>query len=80
MAFKIELRQSPHRAIAQTIPDYDVYLNGEKWGEIYYNMTGYVGYLPCPPNGSKLDMGESSLATYKREVSKLNREAKQMNL
>ena len=52
---------------------------GSKFGELYFNMTGYTGSdLPCP--GSKPDspmpchIGEKSIAAYRKAVARLNRE------
>lgn len=54
---------------------YFVMLNGEKWGELYFNMTGYVGALPLP-SGAKFSPGERGISTWKREASRINREAR----
>lgn len=75
MNFRITLEENPNRAICQTIPDYDIYLNGVKKGKLTYNMKGYIGYLPTP-EGTMLDIGERSLSVYKKEISKLNKDAK----
>lgn len=77
MNFKLSIQECPNRAICQTIPDYDIFLNGEKVGKLTYNMKGYIGYLPTP-DGYKLNIGEKSLSTYKKEIANLNREAKRM--
>lgn len=64
-------------------PRYQVLLHGEPWGELYFNMTGYTGCsLPLPPRpdpwrGSsigRLHVGERSIALWKREVARVNRE------
>jgi hypothetical protein len=52
---------------------YDVLLRGVKVGQLYFNMRGYVGALPTP-DGGLLDIGERSIAKYRREVAALNRE------
>lgn len=54
-------------------PGYDVVLHGAKWGELYFNIIGYVGTLPLP-NGDKLYMTEGSIASFKKEIAKLNQE------
>lgn len=54
---------------------YFVKLNGEKWGELYFNMTGYVGALPLP-SGAKFSPGERGISTWKKEASRINREAR----
>ncbi len=61
------------RAMLETTSRYDVLLNGVLFDQLYWNMRGYVGYLPTP-SGSKLSMPEGSLASYKREAARLNRE------
>ena len=73
----IETREG--RAILETTPRYIVMFRGQKFGELYFNMTGYTGsYLPCP--GSKpdspmpCDIGEKSIAAYRKAVARLNRE------
>jgi hypothetical protein len=48
-------------------------LNGQKVDELYFNLKGYVGYLPAP-SGAKLDIGEKSISAFRREVAALNRE------
>lgn len=52
---------------------YDVMLRGARVGQLYFNMRGYVGYLPTP-DGTNLDIGEKPITTFKREVAALNRE------
>jgi hypothetical protein len=62
------------RAICETTPRYDVLLHGNLVGQLYFNMTGYTGcYLPCA-NGAKLNPGECSIASLKRQIAILNRE------
>lgn len=70
----ITLRPAPHRkAICECEMPYDVLLHGQVFGELYFNLRGYRGYLPTP-DGKKLDIGEKTLAAYKREIAVLNRE------
>ena len=66
-------------AIAETTPRFIVMFRGSKFGELYFNMTGYTGGdLPAP--GSKPDspmplyIGEKSIAAYRKAVARLNRE------
>jgi hypothetical protein len=61
------------RAICETTPRFDVMLHGQKVDQLYYNMRGYVGYLPTP-DGGRLDIGEKSISAFRREVAVLNRE------
>ncbi len=59
-------------------PRYQVYLNGQPWGEpIYYNMTGYCGYLPTPA-GRSLDIGERGISAYRKYAAELNSEAREI--
>lgn len=77
MAWKLELRETRRgMQMLERTPRYDVVLNGATTGQLYFNMRGYCGYLPTP-RGGKLDIGEKSISAFKREVSRLNREAKQ---
>lgn len=78
MAFKITLKERG-KAILQTKPDFDILLNGDVFGTLTYNMTGYIGYLPLPEVG-KMDFGEISLSKYRREIATLNREARLMGV
>jgi len=60
-------------SICETTPRYDVMLYGKKVEQLWFNMRGYVGYLPLP-DGSHLTIGERSITEYKKEVAKLNKE------
>ena len=76
--FKLELKENRRKmAICERHPRYDVVLNGKVAGELFFNMRGYAGYLPTP-DGVVLDIGEKGISAFKRAVSDLNREAKQM--
>ena len=67
------------QAILERTPRYDVMLNGELYGQLYFNMTGYTGcYLPTP-SGIPLHIGEQSIAGIRREIARLNREWKAAN-
>ncbi|OZB13953.1 MAG: hypothetical protein B7X55_12125, partial [Rhodobacterales bacterium 34-62-10] len=72
--FKIRLAEKTGRHILERQPRYDVLLNGNPVGELYFNMTGYVGYLPtiC---GAKMDIGERGISAYRKEAARLNNEA-----
>jgi len=66
-------------AICEKTPRYLVMFHGQRYGELYFNMTGYTGgYLPCP--GSKPDspiplhIGEKPISAYRKEIARLNRE------
>ena len=67
----IETRQGCE--ICETTKRFNVMLNGVKVEQLWWNMKGYVGNLPLP-DGSSLYMPEGSLASFKREISILNRE------
>lgn len=64
------------RQMLERTPRYDVMLDGKLFDQLYFNMRGYVGYLPLP-DGSRFDIGECSITEYRKEVAKLNRETKQ---
>lgn len=53
---------------------------GSVWGKLYYNMTGYVADngLPCMYYDRivSLNIGEKSLSSFRKEISRLNREFK----
>lgn len=72
----IETRQGC--AILERMPRYIVMFRGQKYGELYFNMTGYTGsYLPSP--GLKSDdpvpfhIGERSITAYRKEIARFNR-------
>jgi hypothetical protein len=67
----IETRQGCE--IMETTPRYNVMLHGVKVEQLWWNLKGYVGNLPLP-DGSSLYMPEGSLASFKRAISRLNRE------
>jgi len=48
-------------------PDYVITIDGKPFGDLFYNMTGYSGYLPVPPDAGSDRVGnlhtpEGSLA------------------
>ena len=66
-------------AILETTPRYIVMFRGSRYGELYFNTTGYTGSeLPCPGADPSrpvhLHIGERSIATYRRVIAGLNRE------
>lgn len=70
----ITLIEAPHKkAVCEFKMRYDVMLHGKFFSELYFNVKGYVGYLPTA-DGMRLSIGEKSLAVYKREIAVLNRE------
>jgi len=76
-AHVVTLTEAPHkRSMCEKQMRYDVLLNGVFAQELYFNMKGYVGYLPLP-NGQRLNIGERSISAYKTEIRKINKEARQ---
>jgi len=51
---------------------YDVHLNGVYWGDLYFNLTGYKGYLPTP--SGPLDIGERPISAYRQAIRSQNEE------
>ncbi|MBW3243410.1 hypothetical protein KUV57_12120 [Epibacterium sp. DP7N7-1] len=74
--FQLTLAKRPSPHMLETKPRYDVMVNGVKKDELYYNMRGYRGALR-DVQGYGIDLGEASLAAYRREVATLNREGKE---
>jgi len=65
-------------AILEHKPRFIVMFRGSRYGDLYFNMTGYTGcYLPTP--GLKSDepvpfyIGERSIAAYRKEIARFNR-------
>jgi hypothetical protein len=65
-------------AIMEIQPRFDILLHGKNVGQMYFNLRGYVGSLPTP-EGSLLQMPESCIGSFEREVSRLNREFAALN-
>lgn len=69
-------------AMLETTPHFDVMLNGVWYFKLYFNMTGYSGYLPLPPRADSenqrravpLSVGEGGISRYRKELPRLNRE------
>ncbi len=62
--------------ICETTPRYDVFFRGKFFDQLYFNMRGYVGYLPCPDEDygiGKLYIGEKGISAYKKEITTLNK-------
>lgn len=80
MKRRITLEERPNRmAFAESKMRYAVMLDGKEFGELYYNMRGYCGYLPSPrPDGTfgKLDIGERPITAFRKEITALNRECR----
>lgn len=75
--FRLRLRVKPSTPF-QRHSDYDLILNGSVVGEIYFNMTGYVGVLP-EPGGPGISIGERGISAYRSEISRINRDARKGN-
>ena len=73
----IELVKIPG-SIMKTEDRYMIRFRGEEWGQLYYNMRGYVAEKGIPvPSGEKavgLSIGEKGLSAFKREIRDANRE------
>jgi hypothetical protein len=77
-AFKLALRERTGTPV-QRHPDYDLILNGKVVGEVYYNMTGYVGMLP-QADGTGFTPGETGISAYRAEIARINREARKSSI
>lgn len=71
---KITIIPAPRKHMLERQPRYDVLVNGEKRGELYFNMTGYVGGLPMV-QGGVMNIGERAISAWRKEAALLNREA-----
>lgn len=78
MAHKLSLRVANHRrAMLETTDRYDLLLNGERVGGVYYNMCGYLIDSGLPlPDGTRLQLPECGLSAIKRQIARINREAR----
>jgi hypothetical protein len=80
-AFKITLTEEAPAGMrgVDNHPTYRVRVNGTPTKHLlFFNMTGYAGYLPTP-DGFVEDIGERPLSAFKKAISRLNREASSMN-
>lgn len=75
MQHVIRLVEKPSPHALEKRPRFDVTVNGDVSGELYYNMKGYVGALPTV-HGADFVMPEAPISAWKRMASALNREAK----
>lgn len=72
----VTLVEAPRKmAMLETKMRYDVLLNGKFYSELYFNTKGYVGKLPLP-SGKGLTIGEVGISAYKKEISRINKDAK----
>lgn len=62
-------------AMLEKEPRFDVILNGKTFEQLHFNTRGYVGTLPTP-DGRQLSIGERPIAEYRKEVKRLNQEAR----
>ena len=75
----IELVKSPG-AMMERQPRYMIRLHGKDWGELYFNMRGYVAEkgIPVPSQrgsgAASLEIGEKGLSAFKMEIARANRE------
>ena len=70
---KVTLRETREGCqILEKEPRYDVLLNGEKVGQLSFNMTGYCGTLPLP-SGRQLGMPEGGISTFRKMAARINR-------
>lgn len=72
--FALTLREKKSHHMMEKQPRYDILVNDKVQGELYYNMRGYVGYLPTV-HGSVMNIGERAISAFRKEAMILNREA-----
>ncbi len=54
---------------------YDVLLHGKLFCQLYFNLRGYVGYLPTPGDKpGNFTIGERPISAYRKEIVSLNKE------
>ena len=74
---KVTLRRNYRVAILERTNRYHLLLNGGVVGDIYYNTHGYVITPGIPlPDGRKLQLPECGITKIRREIARINREAK----
>ena len=74
----ITLIETPHRkSMFEKEMRYDVHLHGQPWGDLYFNLSGYRGYLPTVDG--PLDIGERPIGTYRQHIRTLNRQWAETN-
>jgi hypothetical protein len=59
-------------AVMERTPRYDVVKDGNTVGQLYYNMTGYVGTLPLP-DGSNMSFPERGISQWRKWAAEINR-------
>jgi len=65
-------------AMLEIQPRFDILLYGKNVGQLVFHERGYRGSLPTP-DGLSLQMPEDCIASFEREVSRLNREFAALN-
>lgn len=79
---RVALRQKPSQGVGATHCDFEVWFDGKKWDDAYYNMTGYRATLPVPGRDrpvARLELpGDVSLSRLRAEVRTVNREWQQI--
>lgn len=80
---RITLEPRPCRmAMMETKMRYAVMLDGKEFSELYYNMRGYRGVVPhvyADGRIGRFDLGEASLADFKREIARSNKDLRALN-
>jgi hypothetical protein len=74
--YVVTLQEAPQkRSMLETHMRYDVLVNGKLHHTLYFNMRGYRGCVPLP-DGTELDIGEKPISAYKKEISRVNKDAR----
>jgi hypothetical protein len=73
--FQLSLVAAPgKKQVAEKAMRYEAHVNGRFVTDLYYNVGGYVGYLPLP-DGQRLDIGCVGVGRIRKEVAAINRSA-----
>lgn len=76
--FRITLDTISRKHMFEREDRYGVMVNGRQVDELYFNLSGYRGAL-MTPHGSRFDVGERGISTWRKLAADINREAKALD-